>query len=262
MAPRLPLSGVIITYNEADRVGAVVQALATLCEEVLVVDSGSTDGTQALCESLGARVVYHPFASYGLHKRYAVTQAQHDWVLLLDADEVPDAPLLAAIRGCFAGQEPAVHGFAIARTLVFLGRTFSHGKESRQLQYRLFDRRHAEVTTADLHDAVVVQGPTPTLPGRLLHHSYRSLSDYLTKFNKYTTLTANELRKQGKSRSQWYTIASWPLYFIKQYFIYGNWRNGYPGLIWSLLSASYPVVKYWKIYEAGLRGPVKPHSVL
>lgn len=249
----LPLTAVLITYNEADRVGAVLEAVVPLCTATLVIDSGSTDGTQALCERLGAQVQYHPFESYGLQKQYAVAQAQTDWVLLLDADEVPDGRLLAALPALFAAGPPPLGGYALQRSLVFLGRVFRHGRESRQPQYRLFDRRRAQVTAAALHDAVVVDGPTGTLPGRLLHYSYRSLNDYLTKFNKYTSLTAEELRAQGKRRSRAYTVLSWPLYFVKQYLIYGNWRNGYPGLVWSLLSASYPVVKYWKIYEAELR---------
>lgn len=248
MQLKAPVSAVLIAKNEADRIGTTLDALAW-CDEIVVVDSGSTDGTAELCQARGCRVVDQDWLGYGLQKQFACRQARNHWVLALDADEVPDEVLINSLQALFLAGEPNKAGYYLPRTLVFMGRRFKYGKEVGQIKLRLFDRRRGNFSDDPVHESVQVEGPTGKLKGELLHESYRDLRDYFNKFNRYTSLAADQLIAKGKRRSKFVIMISLPFYFWKQYLVHGNILNGYPGLVWSLLYSFYPVVKYLKVYE-------------
>ena len=243
-----PVSAVIITLNEEH---AIERCLAALrwCDEVVVVDSGSTDRTAEICRGHGCRVEQRAFDGFGPQKRWGVGRALHDWVLNVDADEVISDELRDEMLRELSADELPWEGFLVPRTMVFLGKEFRHGSEHHAPSLRLFDRRRGNFTPARLHERAEVAGRTKLLSGRMLHYSYRDLHQYFEKFNRYTTAAAEELFREGKHKSAWGVFLALPVNFLKHALVRGNLLNGYPGLVWSVLSSFSPLVKYLKLRD-------------
>lgn len=237
------ISTVIIAFNEADRIEATLLSVSW-CSDIVVVDSGSTDGTQAIAEKHGARVIHHPFTGYGEQKQFACDQALNSWVLSLDADEVLSNELQQEIQQTTLQTGPSA--YRIPRRFRFLGRTFTHGRSSVDFPIRLFDKNRCGFNDAVVHESVVVTGDVATFRGEMLHDSYRDIHHYFEKFNEYTTRGAQQLRSHNRSRSLILTCITLPLYFIKHYIVGGHILNGLEGFLWSLFSSWYPLVKVAK----------------
>lgn len=245
----VPVSAVIITFNEELDLPRTLASLAW-ADEILVVDSGSTDATLEIAAATPkCRVLHREFDGYGPQKRYAVSQAAHDWVFSVDADEVVTAALADSIRALLGAGDPPCAGYEVPRRLCFLGREFRFGRESDAPVLRLFDRRRGEVRNVPVHERVEVDGPAGQLGGSLIHHSYRDLDDYFNKFNQYTTAVAHKMQASGKTASAWDFTVRLPVAFLTYYFVHGNVFNGFPGFVWSVLSAYYRAVRYLKLYE-------------
>jgi glycosyltransferase involved in cell wall biosynthesis len=234
--------------NEAANIERCLESVRW-CDEIVVVDSGSSDATVEIAERHGCRVSVRPFTGYGDQKRFAVSQASHDWILSIDADEVITPVLRDELRALLEKQGPAVAGVEIPRTMVFLGREFRHGAEHASPLLRMFRRSRGEFTAASVHERIDVRGPVTRCGAEMLHYSYVSIEQYLQKFNAYTTAAARMLHAQGKRTSVAAVALAFPIGFIRQYFLKGNFLNGYPGFLWAFLSAVYPVVKYAKLRE-------------
>ena len=217
------------------------------CEEILVVDSGSHDRTLEIAKTHGARILSHEFEGYGPQKAWAVSQAAHDWVLVVDGDEIVTEELRAEIEARLERDGARFAGYEVPISLVFLGRLMRHGGEYRMPHLRLYDRRRGNYNQNRVHERVELDGPIGRLQQHILHESYGSIAAYFDKFNDYTT--AGALHSRGKTAGVGTIVLRFPLTFIRQYFIRGHVLNGYPGFIWSLFSAMYPVVKYAKLRE-------------
>ncbi len=247
------ISVVMITLNEEANLIRALESVAW-CDEIVILDSGSTDGTMEIASGFSnCRVFLHEFDGYGAQKRRAVDAAANDWVFSLDADEQLDGELQDALRRWSDSEVSDDAGYEVGRQLRFMGRTFRHGKESRQHVVRLFDRRRGNFDDSVVHEKVRVQGPVGSLGGSLVHESYRDLDDYFTKFNRYTTLMAGELRARGRKTSMAEIILRTPWAFLQYYLLRGNFMNGFAGFVWSLLAAHYKTVKYLKLYELNNR---------
>lgn len=243
---RQPLSVAIITLNAATQLEACLQS-ARFGDEIVVVDSGSSDGTQALAQRHGARVVHQDWLGFGPQKQFAIETASHEWVLCLDADERVTPELQAAIENAL--KDPSTAAFRFARCNRFLGRYLRHGEGYPDWSLRLFDRRQARWSDDAVHEKVITQGRIGELPGDLLHDSAESLASYLTKQNRYTTLAADTAFATGK-RAGFGRIAFSPLLrFIKFYFIRQGFRDGLPGLIHIVIGCCNSFMKYSKIFE-------------
>ena len=166
MAERLPLSLVVITRDAAGEIEACLQS-ARFAADALVVDSGSGDDTVAIARDNGARVMQRAFAGFGPQKSFAVSQARHDWVLCLDADERVSPELASSIAALFADGPPKAAGFALSRRNRFLGRWLAHGEGYPDWILRLFDRRRGRWTDDPVHEHVVADGPVERLAGDL-----------------------------------------------------------------------------------------------
>jgi glycosyltransferase involved in cell wall biosynthesis len=247
-ASRHPVSAVVITMNEAANIERCL-ASVRWCDEIVVVDSGSSDATAALAERHGCRVWVRPFTGYGDQKQFAVTQASHDWILSIDADEVITPPLRDELSALLEQGGGDLAGVEIPRTMVFLGREFRHGAEHASPLLRMFRRSRGGFTSAAVHERVEVKGPVKRCRAEMLHYSYVSIEQYLQKFNAYTSAAARMLHAEGRRRSAAALCLAFPLAFLRQYVINGNFLNGYPGFLWAFLSAVYPVVKYAKLRE-------------
>ncbi|GAB3328609.1 glycosyltransferase family 2 protein [Larkinella ripae] len=246
-----PVSAVLITFNSARILPAVLNALQW-CAERVVVDSGSTDQTLAIAEQAGCRIIHRGFEGFGLQKGFAVEQARHHWVLVVDADEIVTEELRTEIQLRLAEVETGTldfRGFEVPISLVFLGRLMRHGGEYKMPHLRLFDKRFGNYNAARVHEDVVLNAPVGRLTHHMLHDSYGSLHEYFEKFNRYTTAGARDLQSRGKSDAVAQVVFRLPLTFLKEYILKRNVLNGYPGFVWSLFSAMYPVVKYAKLRE-------------
>ena len=240
------LSAVVITHNEERDVGRTLDALA-FADELVVVDSNSTDRTVEVCRSRGARVVSHAFRGYGPQKRFAVSLASHDWVLCVDADEVVTPELARAIRGLLATEaEPPCAAYRVAFRSVFMGRALLHG--ARETHIRLFDRRRAGWDDAPVHESVLVEGETGTLPGLVLHYTARDVGEAIDKLNAYTTRAASD-RRGRPVRGTAVLLASGAYHFFRHFVLRRHFLNGVPGFTWAMLFAVGSVVKHVKAHE-------------
>ena len=221
------------------------------------MDSGSVDRTLEIAKANGARILSHPFEGYGPQKAWAVSQATHDWVLVVDADEIVTPELAREIQATLVRDAGTFSGYEIPISLVFLGRLMRHGGEYRMPHLRLYDRRRGNYNQNRVHERVELEGSVGRLHEHIRHDSYGSIDAYFAKFNDYTTAGALDLKARGKTASAATVVLRFPLTFIRQYFLRGHALNGYPGFVWSLFSAMYPVVKYAKLREM-TRAPSHP----
>ncbi len=245
---RAKLSVVLITQDAASQIEACLASVA-FADEVLVVDSGSTDATIAIAGRHGARVLHHDWPGYGAQKQFAVEQAAHDWVLCVDADERVTKALAENIAKTLVSQQfPA---YCMARANVFMGRVLRHGEGYPDWSLRLFNRRHARWSDDPVHESVIPAEPAAvgTLAGDLIHESSENLASYLAKQNKYTSLQAERLFRDGK-RAGWARVAFAPLVrFIKFYIVRLGFLDGVPGLIHILIGCQNSMLKYAKLRE-------------
>ena len=242
---RAPLSVVIIT-RDARAVLAPCIASAAFADEVVVLDSGSEDGTTQLARSLGARVVEGDWPGFGLQKQKAVNLARHDWVLCLDADERVSTELRRAIEAALAASG-ATGVWRMARANRFMGRTLRHGEGYPDWSVRLFHRAHARWSDDPVHEKVLTGEAVGTLDGDLLHDSADSLEAYLAKQNRYTTLQARQLFERGE-RAGVARVALSPLVrFVKFYFLRRGFLDGLPGFVHIAIGCFNSMVKYAKL---------------
>lgn len=245
-ATRQPLSVVIITLNAAAQLEACLKS-ARFANEIVVVDSGSNDGTQALAERHGARVIQQDWLGFGPQKQFAVEQAGHDWVLCLDADERVTPQLQASIENAL--KNPSTAAFRFPRKNRFLGRYLKHGEGYPDWSLRLFDRRQARWSADAVHEKVETQCSVGELAGDLLHDSAESLAAYLAKQNRYTTLAADMAFAAGKRAGFARIVFSPLLRFLKFYFVRQGFRDGLPGLVHIAIGCFNSFVKYSKMLE-------------
>lgn len=245
-ASRQPLSVAIITLNAVSQLAACLESVR-FAEEIVVVDSGSSDGTQALAEQYGVRVIQQEWLGFGPQKQFAVEAASHDWVLCLDADERVTPALQAAIENALG--KPSAAAFRFPRCNRFLGRYLKHGEGYPDWSLRLFDRRQARWSSDAVHEKVEADCAVGELRADLLHDSAESLASYLTKQNRYTTLAAEMALAAGK-RASFGRIALSPIVrFVKFYVIRQGFRDGLPGLIHIAIGCFNSMMKYSKMLE-------------
>jgi len=245
----IKISCVIITLNEEENIRRSLNAVKW-CDEIIVVDSGSDDKTIAICNEYKCKVYHKDFNGYGEQKRYTVSLANNDWVLNIDADEVVSAELRHEIENIFNNGMINYNGFALPRSLFFLGKKFKYGKESKEYYIRLFNKNFGDFSWDKVHEKVELDGEYKKLIGELYHFSYLNIEQYFRKFNSYTTKAATALHDKGKKgRSPTTIVFSFPVYFFKNYFVNRNFLNGIPGFLWALFSSLYPVIKYFKLWS-------------
>jgi glycosyltransferase involved in cell wall biosynthesis len=248
MPETTPLSACIITLDEADNIDACIESLA-FCDEVLVVDSGSVDGTRERAAARGARVIEHAFAGYRAQKDYAVRAAAHEWVLCVDADERVTPALRASILAARAKGFGNADGYRFARATEYFGAFLRHGNAYPDRVLRLFDRRRGGFRgTREIHEHASVDGTIDTLSGDLEHRAYRSLGDQLGRLERYARMMAEHMQQSGK-RAHLYKIVVNPFWrFLRGYVLRGGFLDGWRGLVYAYVEANYvrqKFIKHW-----------------
>jgi glycosyltransferase involved in cell wall biosynthesis len=243
---RALLSAVVTTFDNAATLGACLDSLR-FCDELVVLDSGSTDATRAIAELAGARVYIEPFAGYGPQKQSALDKATHDWALLLDADEVLTAAGRAAIEAELAA--PRADGYRLPRREWLFWR-WPHPATRPNWQLRLLRRSCGAMNAVPVHAAPEVRGRVLDLDAPFDHHGEAELAVRVEKINRYSSgLVAHKRRKPVRAlglRVLLYpTVAFWRFYVGKRYFL-----NGWAGLLAARVAAFYAFLKYAKVLEA------------
>jgi glycosyltransferase involved in cell wall biosynthesis len=240
------LSVVLITRNAAAQLPECLASVA-FASEVVVVDSGSEDGTADVATHYGARVVRKEWLGFGRQKQFAVEQAANDWVLCLDADERVSPELAASIVRAL--QAPAAPVYRMARCNRFLGRWLRHGEGYPDWSARLFDRRSARWSEDAVHEKVLYAVSPGTLRGDLLHHSADDLARYLEKQNRYSTLAAEALHARGRGAGLLQLTLSPLVRFLKFYVLRLGFLDGVPGLVHISIGCMNSFTKYAKLIE-------------
>ena len=241
------LSACIITYNEADRIEACLKSVS-FCDDIVVVDSHSTDTTREIARSLGARVIERDWPGYRSQKQFATDSAACDWVLCLDADERLSSELRSEIEALRVGGFADHAGWSVPRITDYFGQFLRHGNAYPDRLIRLFDRRRGGWSGAEIHENTRVTGPLGRLHGHLEHFSYRSLTDHHARMAKYADLMAHSLFERGKRCGLLKVLVNPQWRFLRGYIIRLGFLDGWRGLVFALVEANYVRRKYLALY--------------
>lgn len=243
------ISVVIVCKNEAHIIGRTLQAVRAFAGEVLVYDTGSQDNTVAIAQHAGARVVQGPWEGYGRSKQAAVKLASHDWVLNLDADEVPDEKLQLELSRLMPTSSHVVYRMRFKN---FLGDAYLRwGEWGHDYHVRLFNRKTINWNTADIHETLIIPPGTQVInvPGSIHHYTARDLQEYSQKTVRYAMLIAEKYASAGK-RARWYHLYLSPAFsFVKHYVFQLGFLDGWRGLASARMSAFYTFIKYARLRE-------------
>lgn len=252
----LRLSATVICKDEAEKIRGCLESL-WFCDEIVVVDSGSTDGTLEICRELAHRVIERAWPGYVAQQNYALAQARGEWVLSIDADERVSPELAREIGRALEGA-PDVDGFRITRHVHYLGRWIDHSGWYPEPRVRLFRRDRGLWKGVDPHYDVVVEGQLGKLRGEIVHYTYDDMEDHVRTLNRFSSILAREHRARGRRFSWANLLLRPPLEFLKKYVWKRGFLDGAPGFFVAVLSAVYVFLKFAKLWEAERLGPHRP----
>jgi glycosyltransferase involved in cell wall biosynthesis len=242
------VSVTVITLNEASHLAGALESVAW-ADELVVVDSGSSDETVAIARAHTEKVVVRDWPGYVAQKNYAAGLASNDWILSLDADERVTPALAAEIQSVLHDQPPHV-GFRMPRVTFHLGRWIRTTDWYPDYQLRLYDRRAATWTGRLVHESVTSgRGSVGRFNGELQHFAYRDISDHLETIDRYTTYAARQMNEAGQRAGLLRLSGHPPLAFLRNYLLKGGIRDGLPGLVISAMNAYYVFLKFAKLAE-------------
>lgn len=246
--PGPKVSGVVICFNERDTIARCLESLS-FCDEIVVVDSLSTDDTLQIAGRYTDRVVQKEFLGYVKQKNFALDLATHDWVIALDADEALSDELAREIQTELAACEDDISGFVLDRITYFLGIWHDRGEWYPDPQLRVFRRSRGRWVGRDPHDRVELQGRSKPLRGRLCHWNYKDLSDHIRTVDRFSAVQAEKMYQEG-IRFRVVDLVFRPLgRFVKGYFLRRGFQKGSPGFLVSISTSYYVFMKYAKLWE-------------
>jgi glycosyltransferase involved in cell wall biosynthesis len=241
----MKISATIVALNEERNIGRAIRSLQSCTDEIVVVDSGSSDHTREIAASLGARVAEEPWRGYAAQKNFAASCAANDWILSIDADEEL-TPALAAEIAALKTQPPVVDAFTMPRLARYLGRWIRHSGWYPDRKVRLYRRDRAQWQGEYVHESVEVSGRTGHLNSDLLHFTCDSRSQHLHTLDRYTSLAAKALVASGKPVPFRRLVADPPWTFVRSYIIQRGFLDGTHGFIIAGMAGFYTFMKYAK----------------
>ena len=248
----MKLTVTVITRNESSNIAACLESVAW-ADEIIVVDSHSTDDTVTIARRRATRVEVRAWRGYGAQKNFAASLASNDWILSLDADERVSRELAHEIRSVLGG-EPSAAGYRIPRVSYYLGRWLRSTDWYPDFQLRLYDRRQGTWNERKVHESVVVNGTTSLLRRELLHFPYRNISHHVQTIDRYTTLAAEDWAAAGRRTGALQVVLHTGFAFLRNYILKAGFRDGSAGLIVSMLNSYYVFLKFAKLWEEQRRG--------
>ena len=274
------ITATIITLNEEDRIAEALASLAC-CDEVIVVDSGSTDRTREIASGCGARVIEHSWEGYSRQKNFAAEQASHDWILSIDADERLSIELAdditswkknplppgeggraagASGEGVETGHHPALRAplsrgeraaaYSMARRAFYLGGWINHSGWYPDRKVRLYDRRRCRWEGDFVHETLKTDGAVDQLQGDLLHFPFNNWGDQMEKIDRYTDLAARAARDRGVRGSILSLVFAPPLAFMKSFFFRAGFLDGSRGMAIAYTGARYIFLREFRILRS------------
>jgi glycosyltransferase involved in cell wall biosynthesis len=247
------ISVFIITFNEEKIIQQCLKKLHW-ADEIIIVDSKSTDKTVAICEKYGAKVFFKDFENYGKQKQFALNKTNNDWVLSLDADEILSDELCNEIQSLDLNGNN-FSGYLIPRTHVFLNKIFRYGSENKKSILRFFDKTKGSFIENKVHETIVVEGKLGKLNNEMLHYTVFDFGNAVQKQTKYSLLGGEFLFEKNKKVSIFKVSVKFPFEFIRVYFFQRNFLNGYEGFIWSMLASYSSFIKYANLYDLNYNKP-------
>lgn len=241
------VSATIITLNEAEHIAAAIESVRW-ADEILVVDSGSSDGTVDIARASGATVLTRAWTGYVDQKNFAAERAAHDWIFSLDADERVTSALAAEVRQVL-DRGPAAHAYRITRVTFHLGRWLRTTDFYPDTQTRLYDRRVARWRGTYVHESVSADGPVGQLRAEIEHYSYRDLRDHLERINHYSSLSAQQMHEAGRRAGLVDLLVHPPAAFVRNYVLRRGFLDGGVGLTVSMVNAYSVFLKFAKLWE-------------
>jgi len=247
----MKISATIITLNEERNLPRALESLRC-CDEILVVDSGSSDRTVEIAKDYGARAIQADWRGYASQKNYASEHAAYDWVLSIDADEALSEELEAEILQ-IKKTGPEFDAYSFPRMAQYLGKWIRHSGWYPDRKIRLFDRRTAKWVGEYVHESVVAESRAGRLNGNLLHYTCATLSDHVRSLDRYTTLAADELIARGRKVSVWPLVVDPTWSFVRTYLLQAGFLDGLEGLTIAHMASLYTFLKYSKARAAQSR---------
>ena len=241
------LSAIVPTFNEERNIRACLESVR-FADEILVVDSFSTDRTLEEARPLATRVLQHEYVNSAAQKNWSLPQSAHRWILVVDADEQVSPELASEIQGVLAAS-PAHDGYVVRRLNHFHGKPIRHGGWGRDRVLRFFNRDRGRYQEKDVHAEVEVQGSVAELKHPLLHDTFTGFTDYLEKIERYTRWGADHLHRRGRRARVTDLVVRPPLRFAKRYLLQGGFLDGMEGLMITGIDTWSVFLKYARLWE-------------
>lgn len=245
------VSAIIVCFNEQDRIQDCLESVSW-CDEIVVVDSFSTDRTPEICRRYTDRFIQRQWMGYRDQKAYAHSQASKDWVLLVDSDERVTAELKEEVVSALATEDGQYAGYAVPRLVYYLDRWWWRGGWYPDYDVRLFRRERASWGGSDPHEKILVNGPVRRLRHPLHHYSYRNIDDHVQRINRFTSISSKELRKEGGRWRLSDALLRPFVRFFRSYVLKRGFMEGFAGFYVAVTAAVYVFLKYAKLWEIEL----------
>jgi glycosyltransferase involved in cell wall biosynthesis len=242
------ISVLLPTFNNSATVRHTLESIKW-ADEILVVDSYSTDDTLEICREYGARIILHEYINSAKQKNWAIPQASHEWILQLDADETLEPGLREEIAAALSDVQADVHAFRVPFKHFILGRWARYAGLYPDYHNRLFRRDHGRWIEREVHAHVEVPGRLETLQGHILHQGMPHLTNQLRNLDRYTRYEADELKKQGRRFHPARLLLHPWLVFLYRYLWLQGWRDGWRGYLICAYLGVYSFFTYAKLWE-------------
>lgn len=248
----MKITATVITFNEEHNVAAALESLSW-ADEIIVVDTESTDGTVEIARRFTDRLFVRAWPGYSAQKNFAAEQASNDWIFSLDADERVSPELTTSILQLEKGAAPKQAGFEMPRRTFYLGRWIKYSGWWPDRKVRLYDRRRARWRGDFVHETLEVNGRVNRLDGDILHYTVRDAAEHHLRMDRYTTLAAEELCSRGKRASLGSLLVSPVVVFLRSYLFKLGFLDGIPGLAIARFAAHYEFLKNLKLWEMRMK---------